>query len=260
MATAVCIVQARMASTRLPNKVMKRLGERSVLAHVLERCHSIAGIDKVCCATTEGSDCDAIAIEAKKCGAHVFRGDEFDVLRRYYDAAKILQADVVMRITSDCPLIDPSIAASVLTAVTAGQVDYACNNIPPSWPHGLDCEAFSFAWLERAHVEAARPSEREHMTLFIRGHKEAKQKNIPSPNVALAENRWTLDTLADWYFFKALFRYYISRPETWGYRSVLDVIETHPEIAALNAGHDRFQTLREALAADAAQGYSSGDN
>ena len=158
MTCTAVIVQARMSSTRLPGKVMLELAGRSVLSHVLERCQAIPGTDVVCCATVTGRDGDPIAAEAESCGAAVFRGKEMDVLDRYYRAAQSLKASTILRVTSDCPVIDPQICGRVLDLLHREEADYACNNMPPSWPHGLDCEAFSFAWLERAAREAKRPS------------------------------------------------------------------------------------------------------
>lgn len=158
------IVQARIGSSRLPGKVLMRLGDRTVLAHVLERCLAICGIDVVCCAVPDGPADDRVAEEARRSGAEVFRGSETDVLDRYYRAAATFRLDVILRVTADCPLLDPGVCGDVLSLRSAAGADYVCNNLPPSWPHGLDCEAMTFAWLERAAHEASQPYEREHVT------------------------------------------------------------------------------------------------
>jgi spore coat polysaccharide biosynthesis protein SpsF len=243
-----------MASTRLPNKVMRPLGDKTVLSHVLERCLAIEGIDAVCCATTDGADCDPIAIEAEAAGATVFRGDESDVLKRYFDANSLLQADVVMRVTSDCPLLDPVVAANVLRPVVDGDADYTCNNIPPSWPHGLDCEAFTAQWLEKAHLEAVRPFEREHMSLYIRSHPDTRMVNIPSPDETLSKHRWTLDTPQDWVFLEKLFEYFPAGHPGFGFQKILEILHGHPELFELNAHQDRFETIKKALAEESARG------
>ena len=256
MRTAV-IVQARMGSTRLPGKVMEKLAGETVLSHVLRRCQAIETADMVCCATVDGEDGGAIAAEAARCGVEVFRGSEQDVLDRYYRAARHLSADVIMRVTGDCPLIDPAICASVLRLRAEGDADYACNNMPPSWPHGLDCEAFTFAWLERAAREASKPSEREHVTPFIRNHPEARKVNLPAPDGDLSAHRWTLDTEADLRFLRALFERLPGGPEGWRYEVPLAIVEAEPALSEMNAGQDRHEGLKRSLAEDAAMGFAT---
>lgn len=253
--TTVMIVQARMGSTRLPGKVLHPLAGRTVLAHVLERCAAIPGVDVVCCATVAGLDGDPVEQEAKRCGAVVFRGSETDVLDRYYQAARSLHADIVMRVTSDCPLIDPALSGQVLRRLADG-ADYACNNLPPSWPVGLDCEAFPFSWLERAAQEAQRPSEREHVTPYLRNHPRVRVANVAGPGGLCVEHRWTLDTATDLAFLEALFARLPGGRAGWDYRVPLGIVEGDPELAAINAGQDRYEGLRRSLQHDVLCGYS----
>ncbi len=235
MSRSVCITQARMASTRLPGKVLLELAGRTVLSHVLERCRAIPGIDAVCCATPEGADCDPVVDEAMRCGVEIFRGSEKDVLDRYYGAAEALRADFVMRVTSDCPLIDPELCGRVLTEVTSGRADYATNNMPVTWPHGLDCEAFTFALLERAAAESQIHTEREHVSLFMRHASDVRWTNVAAEEENIGHHRWTLDTPKDYAFFDALFPRLPEGPEGWGYGVPLALVETAPELAAINA-------------------------
>jgi len=244
--TTAVIVQARFASTRLLGKVLRQLGGKSVLAHVLERCRAVPGADAVCCAVPDGADSDAVAAEAARMGARVFRGPETDVLERYHGAAESLKADVVLRVTSDCPLIDPEVCGRVLELRDRADAAYACNNMPPSWPHGLDCEAFRFNWLARAAREAKDPFEREHVGRFIRKHPKARTANLPSPDPAMARHRWTLDTLADLKFFEALWPCLPVGRAAWDYRRVIEVVEAHPEIATINSGVETRQPLQKA--------------
>ena len=255
MPTAV-IVQARMRSSRLPGKVMKELAGQTVLAHVLRRCQAIEAADIVCCATVESSDCDPIAAEAGRLGVEVFRGSEPDVLDRYYRAAAHLGVDVVLRVTSDCPLIDPEICTEVAKLRAAEGADYATTNMPPSWPHGLDCEVFSFDWLERAAREAVKPSEREHVTPFIRNHPEARKANLAGPGGDDAAHRWTLDNADDWRFFEAIFERLPDGPAAWSFRVPLAIVRREPALAAINAGRDRFEGLKKSLLQDAAEGFA----
>lgn len=255
MGTAV-IVQARMASTRLPGKIMLDLCGRTVLAHVLERCAGVEGADVVCCATVEGPDGDVIGAEAERCGAAVFKGSEFDALDRYYRAARMLGADVILRVTSDCPVIDPEVCAAVLRLLEERTADLACNNMPPSWPHGLDCQAVTFPWLERAAKEAVRPSDREHVTTYIRHHAEARKVNLEGPGGSIVRHRWTLDTEADLRFLRALFERLPPGPEGWSYKVPLAIVEADPALAAINAGQDRLEGYRKAMEKDAEFGFA----
>ena len=238
MTTAV-IVQARMRSTRLPGKVLMNLAGHTVLSHVLARCAAIASADVVCCAIPDGGECDPIAAEAERCGAVVVRGSESDVLGRYRQAAQAVGVQVIMRVTSDCPLIDPEVCAKVLALRARENADYACNNMPPSFPHGLDCEAFTRTWLERAAREAHLPSEREHVTPFMRNHPEARKVNLTCPEPGVAGHRWTLDTPVDLTFFEALFARLPNDPTTWSWRVPLAIVAADPELAGINAGDSR---------------------
>lgn len=240
MKTAV-IVQARMTSTRLPGKVMLGLAGHTVLAQVLHRCATIPGADAVCCAIPLDAIHDPLLGEAEHAGASVFRGSEDDVLDRYFHAAQALGADVVMRVTSDCPLIDPAVCGRVLRLVTEEGADYACNNMPPSWPHGLDCEAFTFAALALAAETARQPDEREHVTPWLRNHPELHKANLIGPGGAAAEQRWTLDFPEDYDFFARLFRELPPWPEIPSTDEVLAILANHPHIQTINRRHNVSQ-------------------
>ena len=192
----IVIVQARMTSTRLPGKVMLPLGNKTVLGQVLSRCWKIKGIDDVCCAIPEGKDHDIIEIEAMKYKASIYRGSEFDVLDRYYQAGKFHQADIMMRITSDCPLIDPDVCSLVLNKHLEGASEYTCNNMPPTWPHGFDCEVFGIDALGLCHREAQTHEEREHVTPWMRSN--LKCYNVLNESGNFYSERLTLDTSEDY--------------------------------------------------------------
>ena len=251
MTTAV-IVQARMASTRLPGKVLLEAGGTTFLDHVLTRCRTIAGADVVCCAVPDSADSDPVADAARRIGVEVFRGSHADVLDRTWRAAETLKADVVMRVTSDCPLIDPAVCAEVLRLRAREGADYACNNMPPTWPHGLDCEVVTFAWLDRSARAAMRPFEREHVTQYVRNHPDSRKANLPCPVDKVARHRWTLDTPADLAFFRALFPRLPAGRAAWDWRIPLAAVEADPALAALNAGQDRDAGLKKSLAQEAA--------
>ncbi len=230
----VCIVQARMASTRLPGKVLEAIGTTPVLAHVLGRCRSIGGVDAVVCATVEGPDGDAIAALAESVGAAVFRGAERDVLARYHDAAHAAGAEIVLRVTSDCPLIDPEICAAVLRLRDREAADYAANNLPRSWPHGLDCEAFTIAALDAAAATATAPEDRAHVTPWIRRNRAFRRVNLAGPGGTLAEQRWTLDYPEDLAFLRAVFDRLPRAEERSGWRDIARIVAREPQLALIN--------------------------
>lgn len=236
MARTAIIIQARMASTRLPGKVLLDLAGTTVLHHVLRRAAAVASADVVCCAISADPDCDPVAAEAARHGAAIFRGDEDDVLARYAGAARMLDADVIMRITSDCPLIDPSICDALLRLRQESAAEYACNNMPPSFPHGLDCEAFTRDLLDRAAGEAREPREREHVTPWMRETPGVRRANLVGPGGAARQHRWTLDYDEDLLFFRRLFDQ-APAAATANMNSLLDILNTHPALADLNATH-----------------------
>lgn len=239
--TTACIVQARVGSSRLPNKVMQPLAGESVLSHVLRRCKAVAGVDVVVCATVDEPACDALAAEAVRCGAVVYRGSERDVLDRYTQAARMVGAEAVLRVTSDCPVFDVDLAAAVVAVRKAGDFDYTCVNMPPQWPHGLDVEGISLRALERAWREARAPEEREHVSPWIRNHPDTTKAVVTSPDPSLRKHRWTLDFPEDYAFFQALMQHLPAAPALPNWRDVLAVVEAYPEIAALNAMHNIHQ-------------------
>lgn len=246
--TAAIIVQARINSTRLPGKVFKTLAGCTVLEHVLKRCQAIEGVDVVCCAVPKAGENDPVADVAEHLGVHVFRGSEDDVLDRYYQAARELKADTVMRVTSDCPLIDPKVCSQVLDLFRREKADYATNNMPPSWPHGLDCEVVSFAWLERSAHEATKKFEREHVTQYVRNHAEAKLVNLPCPEEGVSELRWTIDNKADYAFFTEMYARLPVGADAWDWRVPLEIIRAEPALATINVGQDRLEGLKKSMA------------
>ncbi|MBV8659859.1 MAG: glycosyltransferase family protein [Burkholderiales bacterium] len=223
-----------MGSTRLPGKVLLPLAGESVLSHVVKRCQSIPGVAKVCCAIPEGDGDDALAAHAAALGATVVRGDEHDVLARYWRAAHEIGCDTVLRVTSDCPLIDPWVCGDVLALLKDDQVDYACNHMPRSWPHGLDCGAFRLAWLDRAYAEASTPREREHVVTYIRLHPEARLANLANPIEGHVDWRWTLDTPADYAFMQAMFDRLPAGEAGWHWEAARDVVLRDPGLAEIN--------------------------
>jgi len=162
----VAIIQARMGSTRLPGKMMLPLAGKHVLTHDIHRVSAADRVDDVVVATSKKTADDIVAKYATPAGAEVFRGSESDVLSRMYDAAQVAEANVIVRITGDCPLIDPDTIDAVVTPVVEGSVDYAANTFKRTFPRGLDVEAFSFESFGLINEEATEPHHREHVTPY----------------------------------------------------------------------------------------------
>ena len=236
-----------MASTRLPEKVLLRLGSDTVLGHVLRRAQAVPGVSEVCCAIPDTADCDVIAAVALQAGATVFRGSETDVLDRYYQAARFTNADIILRVTSDCPLLDPNICGQVLALRARECADFATNNMPPSWPHGLDCEVVTFNWLERAALRADKNFEREHVMPFVRNHSEARKVNLECPGRRMDHLRWTLDNARDWAFFAALWPRLPDGPSAYEYEMPLAIVASDPSLTAINTGQNRLEGLTKSI-------------
>jgi spore coat polysaccharide biosynthesis protein SpsF len=234
--TTAVIVQARMGSSRLPGKVMKMLAGRTVLRHVLDRCREINGADVVVCAVPDEATSAPLVEVAAACRARVFRGSEFDVLDRYLGAARWVNADVVMRVTSDCPLVDPQICSDVLALRQIENADYAANDMPRSFPHGLDAECFTTVALEEAAASTMDPYDREHVTPWLRRAGHLKRVNLASGNPKLRNNRWTLDYPEDLAFLRAVFEAMPSGSR--GHMDdVLAVLAAQPDISTINKLH-----------------------
>jgi spore coat polysaccharide biosynthesis protein SpsF (cytidylyltransferase family) len=228
----IVIVQARVGSSRLAGKILLPLGRGSALACVLTRCACIPGIDAVLCAVPDTVSSEPIAAVAREYGAILFRGSEHDVLDRHHRAAREVGASVVMRVTSDCPLVDPALCGEVLGALETAGADYVCNNMPPLWPHGLDCDVFPVEHLARAAREATSPYDREHVTPWLRRNLRAVA--IDGPGGGLEQHRWTLDYPEDYALFRALWDVLGERAGEASVWECIAALEAHPEIASLN--------------------------
>ena len=195
--TTVAVIQARCGSTRFPRKVLAPLQGRPVLAHVIERVSRATLVDRVVVATTDGAGDDEVAALAVASGAGVTRGPEADVLTRYVMAAREHDADVIVRITADCPLTDPAIVDSVIRARSDNDAEYASNVEPPTFPEGYDCEVFTSACLTRVDAEASLDYEREHVTVRVREHMGEFRTAHVAHEPDLSAMRLTVDVPAD---------------------------------------------------------------
>jgi spore coat polysaccharide biosynthesis protein SpsF len=231
----VAIVQARMGSSRLPGKILRDLNGRLVLAHVLTRARAVPGIDQVCCAIPDDPANDVVATIAAKLGAVICRGPEADVLKRYLTAARATNAQVVMRVTSDCPLLDPVVSSQVLDDFLTGGADYVSNVDPPSWPKGLDTEVFSRDALELAADRATDAYDREHVTPWLQRAPGVVRRNVALAGGDFGKWRWTLDYEEDLTFMQAVLARMKPLSNLPGFEEIRSVVEMHPEIAAINA-------------------------
>jgi len=239
----VAVIQARMGSTRLPGKALKDIHGRSMLARVVRRAGRSALIDKLVVATTEKKADDAIVSECDSLGISCFRGSEDDVLDRYYQAARAFSADSIVRITSDCPLIDPEIIDRVVQAFLDNGPDYASNTIESTYPRGLDVEAFTFDALKKAWCDASADFQHVHVTPYVYQHPEQFKILSVSGGENWSNYRWTVDTREDLKLVRAVYEM-IDRDDYFSWRDVLELFRKEPNLAELNR-HIRQKSLEE---------------
>jgi glutamate-1-semialdehyde 2,1-aminomutase len=243
----IAIIQARMGSTRLPGKVLKNLGCAPALAWTARAAQAAHGIDEVWIATSEAAGDDAVADWAARNNVPVHRGSEHDVLDRYADTAKASGADIVVRLTADCPFLDPQVIAQTVRLRALAGVAYASNIDPPTWPDGLDCEVLTAEALLTAAAEATRLSDREHVTPFVRRNRARfPAETLIAPLPGIAEERWTLDTPEDFKFLSAIAkRLPAERPPS--YLDVLAVLDGEPKLREINCAPRRNTGFAENL-------------
>jgi spore coat polysaccharide biosynthesis protein SpsF (cytidylyltransferase family) len=240
------LIQARMSSTRLPGKVLLPLGGSTVLENVFERSQKAKLVNEVVLVTSNDKSDDPIEKLCEAKGFKCYRGSLNDVLDRYYQAAKLFNASTVVRITGDCPLIDPHIIDRVIRKFNSGKYDYVSTGREvTTFPDGLDTEVFSFASLERAWKEAKLPSEREHVTPYIwKNIQEFRVCHIKN-KVDLSSYRLTLDEPNDYALLKEIFDN-VSPLKT---SKVLEYIDSHPKVRSINAdikaNEGYYKSLRE---------------
>ena len=255
MNKVIAIIQARMGSTRLPGKMLMDIGGKPAVQHVFERVRLAKTINEIWLATTDNVADDVLASWGKEFGATVFRGSEQDVLDRYYQTAKKAGANVVVRVTADCPLVDPAVIDQVVEAYLGGDFDYVSNVHPPTFPDGLDIEVFSFSSLERAWHEAKLPSEREHVTPYIWKHPELfRLFNVTCymvhEKVDLSRHRWTLDTPEDLELIRRIVIELQQQGNSTDMYGIIHMLEAHPDWLAVNAQFERNEGYKKSLVED----------
>jgi spore coat polysaccharide biosynthesis protein SpsF len=256
----IAIIQARMGSTRLPGKVLLDICGEPMLARVITRTVRAKTVHQVLVATTTDASDDPVAAHCDSMGIACTRGSLQDVLDRYYQAAKQAQADVIVRITADCPVIDPLLIDECVNALLDGAFDFTCNRLPPpftrTYPIGLDTEVCAFTALEKAWNKSTETFHREHVMPYLyegvklsassqqlsegvsqRGFKIAQLQHDPD----YGQMRWTVDTPEDLEFMRQVYRRFDGRDE-FSWQDVLDLVQNIPELAAINSAV-RHKTL-----------------
>jgi spore coat polysaccharide biosynthesis protein SpsF (cytidylyltransferase family) len=232
----IAIIQARLASTRLPRKVLLPLGADTVLNWVIRRVRAASLLDDVWVVTSVSPEDKAIVRACAEQGANVFLGSQHDVLDRYYQLARHLPKPCnVVRITADCPLIDALVIDDVVRTHVSEQNDYTSNTLTPTYPDGEDVEVFTFDALQAAWKDAALLSEREHVTPFIKNHPSVFKLGNVANDVDLSGKRWTIDEEADYIFLKKIFEDLGARSGEFGMREVLSYLARNPQHEEVNS-------------------------
>ena len=249
----VCIVQARMSSTRLPGKVLLPLLGKPVIAHVIERLSFCSTLNEVVVATSDDPSDDVLVQWCLDHDVQVFRGSLNDVLDRYYKCALNLQAEAVVRITADCPALDPTLVDEVVLGFWAGSHDLYY--LDGEFPDGLDCAVFSFFALEKAWTEAKLPSEREHVGPYVMSHPELFRLGKLEKFKGLDYLRWTLDVPEDMVFLQSVFeRLYRPIGQPFLASDLIDLLKREPKLLQANQGILRNEGLIKSLNAEKGTG------
>lgn len=244
----VAIVQARMNSSRFPGKVLAEVGDQPMLAWVSKRARRAQRVGRLVIATTTDISDDPVAKFCQQKGIACFRGHPTDVLDRYYQAARLFDAEIVVRLTADCPLIDPAEVDRVLIAFMKEKVDFAANRLPPPWqrttPIGMDTEVISLAALTRAWQEAEAPYAREHVMPYI--YEEPGRFNylLVNHEPDWGHLRLTVDTPQDLDLIRAIAAHF-DFTDDFSLEEIVDYLHQHPELLSLNAdvAHNPYNSV-----------------
>jgi len=251
----VAILQARVSSTRLPNKVLKPLLGKPMLQRQIERIQRSNLINNIVIATSIEPEDDAIVKLCDDLKIKCFRGNLGNVLDRYYHAAIKYNADHIVRLTGDCPLIDPQIIDQVITMHLDNKTDYCSNCNPPTFPDGLDVEVFTQKALNISWHKAKKPSEKEHVTQFIRNNDDLFKKRNYQQNPNLSHLRWTVDEISDFDFVTQIYQYLYPQKADFSTQDILQLLKEKPELIKINSMFNRDEGLLKSLAEDKNKGY-----
>lgn len=250
----VAVLQARMSSSRLPGKVLLRVGGKPLLQHQIERVGRCRTIDTLVVATSADDSDGPIADLCARLAVPCFRGSLQDVLDRMVRAAQPYRPHWLVRLTGDCPLADADVIDTVVRACRESDADYASNSLRPSYPDGLDAECMRFSALEEAWREARKPSEREHVTPFLHGQPQRYRLQEVRHTEDLSALRWTVDEPADFVFVSQVFEHLLPAKPDFGMADVLRLLRERPELALLNGSILRNEGYERSLARDSLQG------
>ncbi len=245
------MIQARCGSTRLPNKVMKELCGKPALQWMLERVQRSKTVDEVMVVTSIEKNNLPILKLCAEMGVRVGTGSEEDVLDRYYQTARLLKPEKVVRLTADCPCFDADLLDEALVCMKQ-DADYL-GMISQTFADGLDLEIMTFAALEKSWREANHSFEREHVTQYIRRHEEwFTLQDFVSPVGYFGDKRWTVDEPEDFEVVKAIYEHFLhcERRENFTYKEILEFIKNHPEIQAINQKYQRDEGLKKSIERD----------
>lgn len=238
MTKVVAIIQARMAASRLPGKVLLDICGKPMLARVIERTRMANLVDDVVVATTLDASDDAVQEFCENRGIKCYRGSMDDVLDRYYQAALENDAEVIVRITADCPLIDPSLVDQTVREFLDRKVDFAATRLPPplkrTYPIGLDVEVVSFSALQRTWREATQKHEREHVLPYLYETEGRFKIFVLNNDIDYGNLRWTVDTPEDLELLRVVYQRFLPR-EDFSWEEVLQLFEREPELGRINA-------------------------
>lgn len=234
-----------MGSSRLPGKVLMEAIEKPMIRHVVDRVRRCSRLSMVIIATSTHVQDDPLAEYCNKENIPCFRGSEDNVLDRYYHAAKKYRSDVVVRITGDCPLIDPDVITKVIDLFLTGEYDYTSNVFPPTYPDGLDVEVVSMRALETAWKEAVRPMDREHVTCFVSENKDPKRfrKGNVENSRDLSKYRLTVDEERDIRVVRAVLEHFGDNKCTMD--QIISFLDANPEILSVNSGIERNEGSKD---------------
>lgn len=238
----IAIIQARMSSTRLPGKVLLEAAGKPLILHMLERISQCTLVDGLWLATSEDKSDDPLEIAVEKAEVQVFRGSLDNVLSRFWHVGKHEGADVIVRLTGDCPLHDPQVVDAVIDHYMENRdhVDYVSNVMPPTFPDGLDTEVFSFSVLDSAYHGASSAFDLEHVTPYIRKKtiNETRASNFSGP-ADFSHFRWTLDEPEDYEFIKQVYDHFYYTKKDFGWLDVLSWITKDLRRLEINSMHLR---------------------
>lgn len=256
------MVQARMGSSRLPGKVMKEVVEKPLLEHIIDRLNFSKEIDRIIIISGKGIENEPIKELCEKLNVDYFLGDENDVLNRYYQASihfNLSENDSIVRITADCPLIDPMVVDQVIAKHLENNYDYTTNTLVRTFPDGLDCEVFTFNILKDIWQKANLKSEREHVTLYIKNNPENYKLGNLKQDLDLSGLRWTVDEKEDFILIKKIYENLYAGEEPFLMNDIVELLDNNPSLLEINNMYGRNEGLLKSLREDVDLGSRNVD-